>query len=413
MNYILMAIPGFLILILIELAWVAYKKKPVYRLNDAVNSLAMGMMSRVTQILYAAIPFSFYIYFQEHYALMEWSNGIWTWVFAFIAYDLGYYWNHRIGHTMNISWASHIIHHSSEEYNLTTALRQTSVPNVIGWVFYLPLAFLGIDPIIFASVAALNLLYQFWVHTQAIDQMPKWYEAIFVTPSNHRVHHAKNKVYIDRNYGGVFILWDRLFKTYQPELKQEPVVFGISTQLASWNPIWGNLHFITQLCKDAWHTHSIKDKLTLWFKRTGYRPADVEARFPIVKSNDEVKKYDTELTKLEQGYVFAQLAINFLLVFGFLNIAAQLPIEAHFVMGSILILSLYSMGLVQERKPNRITMEIVKFSAIIACMVFMINAPIWLIALTLGVAVMCITALLFSKKDTAEPKNTATEMNIL
>lgn len=392
MNYILMAIPGFLVLILLEMAWAKHKNLSLFRLNDAVNSLSMGMISRITRILYAAIPFSLYIYTQEHFALFEWQNGVWTWVFAFIAYDLGYYWNHRFGHTMNIGWASHVIHHSSEEYNLTTALRQTSVPNVIGWVFYMPLAFLGIDPVIFASVAALNLLYQFWVHTQTIKRMPDWYEAIFVTPSNHRVHHAKNKVYVDRNYGGVFILWDRMFKTFQPELESEPVVFGISTQLKSWNPIWGNLHFVTQLIKDAWHTQSIKDKFTLWFRRTGYRPEDVEQRFPIIKSNEQTEKYDTHLSKTEQWYVFSQLAINFLWVFGFLNLAASLPLHAHFLFGGILLFSLYSLGLVQERKPWRLYSEVIKFSLVAVAITIQLQVPAWVTFINLVVGIVsCLT----------------------
>ncbi|EAT13344.1 sterol desaturase family protein [Bermanella marisrubri] len=388
MNYILMAIPGFLILILLELGWARYKQLDVYRLNDSTNSLALGMISRITRILYAAIPFSFYIYAHEHFALYHWENTLWTWVFAFIVYDLGYYWNHRLGHTMNIGWASHVIHHSSEEYNLTTALRQTSIPNIVGWVFYMPLAFLGIDPVIFASVAALNLLYQFWVHTQTIKRMPNWYEAIFVTPSNHRVHHAKNKIYVDRNYGGVFIVWDRIFNTFQPELNNEPVVFGISTQLKSWNPIWGNLHFITQLMKDAWNTNNYSDKFTLWFRRTGYRPHDVEQRFPITKSNEQIEKYDSNLSKTEQWYVFTQLAINFLWVFGFLNLAANLPIQTHFIFGGVLLFSLYSLGLVQERKPWRLYCEIIKFSLVAIAMTTQLQIPTWVefINLTAGIA---------------------------
>lgn len=403
MNYILMAIPGFLILMLLELAWAKHKNLSLFRLNDAVNSLSMGMISRITRVMYAAIPFSFYIYAHEHFALFQWQNGLWTWLFAFVAYDLGYYWNHRLGHTMNIGWASHVIHHSSEEYNLTTALRQTSVPNVIGWVFYMPLAFLGIDPVIFASVAALNLLYQFWVHTQTIKRMPNWYEAIFVTPSNHRVHHAKNKVYVDRNYGGVFILWDRLFNTFQPELDKEPVVFGISTQLKSWNPIWGNLHFITQLIKDAWNTNSYSDKLTLWFRRTGYRPQDVEQRFPIIKSNNKVEKYDTALSKTEQWYVFAQLAINFLWVFGFLNLAANLPIQEHFIFGGILLFSLYSLGLVQERKPWRLSAEILKFLLVSIAMLTLLETPIWIVSSNMIIGVISCTLLHSTVKQGEEP----------
>ena len=387
MNYILMAIPVFFVLIMLELAWTTYKKQDVYRLNDAVNSLAMGIMSRITQILYAAIPFSFYIYFYQDFALFEWQSNVWTWLAAFVLYDFSYYWVHRIGHTMNISWASHVIHHSSEEYNLSTALRQTSVPNVIGWVFYIPLAFMGFSPEIIVAVGSLNLLYQFWVHTQAIDQMPRWYEFIFVTPSNHRVHHAKNKIYVDKNFGGVF-LWDRLFGTFQPELKEEKVIFGISTQLASWNPVWGNLHFLTSLCKDAWRTNSWKDKLTLWFRRTGYRPADVEAEYPVVKSNQMIEKYDTPLSLSAKLYVIMQLTVISLGIFVMMHNIENLVVYQHFSIGLTLAFALYSLGKVQEGNASALLTELIKYGLLMLNLVWFTTAPQWLSLSTLTIGLL-------------------------
>ncbi len=156
---------------------------------------------------------------------------------AFVVYDFCYYWLHRLGHERNILWAAHSVHHQSEEYNLSTALRQTSTGFLLSWIFYLPLAVLGVPLAVFITVAALNLLYQFWVHTRHIPKLG-WYEGFFVTPSNHRAHHAQNPLYMDRNYGGVFILWDRLFGTFQQEDDAEPPVFGVTRPLASWNPLW-------------------------------------------------------------------------------------------------------------------------------------------------------------------------------
>ena len=387
MNYILMAIPVFFVLIMLELAWTHYKKQDVYRLNDAVNSLAMGILSRVTQILYAAIPFSFYSYFYEDFALFQWQSNAWTWIAAFVLYDFSYYWVHRIGHTMNISWASHVIHHSSEEYNLTTALRQTSVPNVIGWVFYIPLAFMGFPPIVLLAVGSLNLLYQFWVHTQAIDQMPKWYEFLFVTPSNHRVHHAKNKVYVDKNFGGVF-LWDRIFGTFQPELKEEKVIFGISTQLASWNPIWGNVHVLTALCKDAWRTKSWKEKFTLWFRRTGYRPADVEAKYPIIKSNQAVKKYDTPLSFSAKVYVILQLTLVSLGIFILMHNIESLAPYQYFSVGLTFAFSLFSIGKVQESHSTAMTTETIKYALLMINLIWLTHSPQWLSAVVFGTGVI-------------------------
>ena len=389
MNYILMAIPVFFVLIMLELAWTTYKKQDVYRLNDAVNSLAMGIMSRITQILYAAVPFSFYVYFYEDFALFEWQSNVWTWLAAFVLYDFSYYWVHRVGHTMNISWASHVIHHSSEEYNLSTALRQTSVPNIIGWVFYIPLAFMGFPPEILIAVGSLNLLYQFWVHTQAIDQMPKWYEFIFVTPSNHRVHHAKNKIYVDKNFGGVF-LWDRLFGTFQPELKEEKVIFGISTQLASWNPVWGNLHFLSSLCKDAWRTNSWKDKLTLWFRRTGYRPADVEAKYHIIKSNQMVEKYDTPLSLSGKLYVIMQLTVISLGIFIMMHNIENLAMYQHFSVGLTLAFALYSLGKVQESDTSAVLTELIKYGLLMVNLVWLMTTPQWLILTTLSIGLFSV-----------------------
>ena len=401
MNYILMAIPVFFVLIMLELAWTTYKKQDVYRLNDAVNSLAMGIMSRITQILYAAVPFSFYVYFYEDFALFEWQSNVWTWLAAFILYDFSYYWVHRIGHTMNISWASHVIHHSSEEYNLSTALRQTSVPNVIGWVFYIPLAFMGFPPEILVAVGSLNLLYQFWVHTQAIDQMPRWYEFIFVTPSNHRVHHAKNKIYVDKNFGGVF-LWDRLFGTFQPELKEEKVIFGISTQLASWNPVWGNLHFLSSLCKDAWRTNNWKDKFTLWFRRTGYRPADVEAKYPVVKSNQVVDKYDTPLTWSAKLYFIVQLTVISLCIFAMMHNIENLVMHQHFSIGLTLAFALYSLSKVQEGNNNALLTELMKYGLLIINLIWLTTTPEWLSLTTLSIGVLSLIWLYSIQKHNNE-----------
>jgi len=371
-----MAVPIFLLLILIEFLWDQYKQSGTYRLNDTINSLAMGVMSRISGILYAAIPFSAYAYLYDDYALMSWDTSSYlTWIMAFVLYDLSYYWNHRMGHTLNISWASHVVHHSSEEYNLSTALRQTSVPNIVGWIFYLPIAFLGFPPIVLATVGSLNLLYQFWVHTQHINKMPNWYEAIFVTPSNHRVHHGKNKVYIDKNHGGVFILWDRLFGTFQKELDNEKVIFGISTQLGTWNPVQGNLHFLMNLIKDAWRTKNWGDKFTLWFRLTGYRPKDVEARFPVIKSNSAVEKYDHSLNPLSKLYVFSQFIFTLFICFVYLHMAGDLNLIQQITGFTVLAFSLLSLSFIQEGKSYGLLSEAIKFSSLLLTTHLVIEIP--------------------------------------
>ncbi len=401
MSIIIMAIPGFFILILLELAWDQYKKSDTYRINDAINSLAMGTLSRISGLLYAAIPFSLYVYLYEDYTVFSWNtDSIWPWVTAFILYDLGYYWSHRMGHTLNIAWASHVIHHSSEEYNLTTALRQTSVPNVIGWVFFLPLALLGLPPVILITVAALNLIYQFWVHTQHINKMPNWFEAVFVTPSNHRVHHGKNKIYIDKNHGGVFILWDRFFGTFQAELDNEKVVFGISTQLASWNPVWGNVKFLNSLMFDAWHTKSWFDKFTLWFRRTGYRPQDMEDRFPIHKTNEAVIKYDTTISTPTKIYALLQLMLSMAFTLAFVFIAKDLDLIQLITGAFVLVFSLVSISMVQSLRPRAIIWEAFKFIGFMGCAYWLITGENWvLISLLMTGIASCLTLLSLQRKN--------------
>jgi sterol desaturase/sphingolipid hydroxylase (fatty acid hydroxylase superfamily) len=384
MNFILLAIPGFFILIVFELLWNHFKGTDYYRLNDAINSLSLGILSRITGALYALLPLSLYAYTYESFALFTWQDNITTWIIAFVIYDLSYYWNHRFGHTMNIGWASHVIHHSSEEYNLTTALRQTSIPNPIGALCFIPMLLLGFPPWLLVAVGSLNLIYQYWVHTQVIDRMPAWYEALFITPSNHRVHHAKNKIYIDKNYGGVFLIWDRMFNTFQPELKQEKVIFGISTQLASWNPIWGNLQVLSNLARDAIRTEKWSDKLTLWFRKTGYRPEDVTAKYPIIKSNLAADKFDTKLSKPQKWYAFFQYIFVAAGILPFMILLKDMTSTEIITSSVVLTFSLFSLGKVQENSPNSVIFEAIKFIACTAVCIWMFD-HIPAIGITVGV----------------------------
>jgi hypothetical protein len=211
-------------------------------------------------------------------------------------YDLCYYWLHRAGHRMGAFWAAHVVHHQSEDYNLSTALRQTSSGALLGWFFYLPMAVIGVSPLVFGTVALIDLLYQFWVHTQQVDRLG-WFDRWFCSPSNHRVHHAVNDRYLDRNYGGILIVWDRLFGTFEEERDDEPCVYGTRAPLRSFNPLWANLEVYAALAHDAWHARSWADKLRVWFKPPGWRPADVAERFPKAAFQIEaVRRYDPAMS---------------------------------------------------------------------------------------------------------------------
>ncbi|MCS6905485.1 MAG: sterol desaturase family protein, partial [Bacteroidia bacterium] len=266
-NVVLIAIPFFLLLIAIELFLNFYKKKKAYRLNDTLTDISCGIIERITGLFTKLFSIGIFAYVSENFALQhflplpavsygplwEWgktgfifypSNTL-SWIIVFLAVDFFYYWAHRFSHEINLLWAGHVVHHSSEEFNLAVALRQSSLHGLFVWVFPLPLAIFGVPWQMLFVCYGINLVYQFWIHTQFINKFPKWVEYIFNTPSHHRVHHGRNPKYIDKNYAGVFIIWDRMFGTFQAE--EETPTYGLTTPVNSWNPVWVNIHFFIDI----------------------------------------------------------------------------------------------------------------------------------------------------------------------
>jgi len=358
MDFILYAVPFFFVLIAVELLADRWRGVSNYRVADAINSLSTGVLSTTTGLLTKGVGLVTYAFALEHMALFELSaDSVWVWVFAFVLYDFCYYWLHRMGHERNILWAAHSVHHQSEEYNLSTALRQTSTGFLLSWIFYLPMAVFGVPLLVFVSVAALNLLYQFWVHTQHIPKLG-WFEWFFVTPSNHRAHHAQNALYMDRNYGGVFIIWDRLFGSFQEEDDNEPVIFGVTTPLASWNPLWANVQFYAQLWDDARRAESKWDKLRIWFMRTGWRPADVAARFPTSKPDLSLfRKFEVPLDSRQQLYVVLQFCAYIALGSYLMNLERSLPTAALVLGWGAVVLGLFTLGVALENCPWALKLE--------------------------------------------------------
>ncbi|WLI29314.1 sterol desaturase family protein [Pseudomonas rhodesiae] len=371
MDFVPYAVPFFIALIVVELLADRWRGQRNYRVADAINSLSTGVLSTTTGLLTKGVGVLTYAFALKHLALFDLpAQSPWTWLFAFVFYDFCYYWLHRMGHERNILWAAHSVHHQSEDYNLTTALRQTSTGFLLSWIFYLPLAVAGVPLVVFISVASLNLLYQFWVHTRHVPKLG-WFEWFFVTPSNHRAHHAQNALYMDRNYGGVFIIWDRLFGSFQEEDENEPVIFGVTTPLASWNPLWANLQFYAQLCSDARRTQSLWDKLRIWFMRTGWRPADVKAKYPLAKPDlSQFRKYEVPLDVRQQVYV----AVQFAAYVGFgsylMNVGEGLPTAALFLGWGAMALGLFTLGVALENRPWALKAELLRLT---------LNAPlVWL-----------------------------------
>ncbi|MWV10556.1 hypothetical protein F3I62_00505 [Pseudomonas sp. R-28-1W-6] len=363
MNYILYAVPVFFLLIGLELLADRWRGVRTYRLADALNSLSAGVLSTSLNLLTKGVGVLSYSLTWQQLGLFELAAEDWrVWLLAFVGYDFCYYWLHRLGHERNILWAAHSVHHQSEEYNLSTALRQTSTGFIFGWLFYLPLAIAGVPPLVFLGVAAMNLLYQFWVHTRHIPKLG-WFEWFFVSPSNHRVHHAQNALYMDRNYGGVFILWDRLFGTFQEERDDEPVVFGVTTPLASWNPLWANLQFYVLLWRDAVRAESWWDKLRIWFMRTGWRPADVAARDPRSKPDlDRFEKFGVPLWRPRQVYALLQFGVCLLLGSGLLALGEQWPAPAQLLACVWMAYGLYALGAWLENRAFVLWLELLRLA---------------------------------------------------
>ncbi|WP_431312804.1 sterol desaturase family protein [Roseateles agri] len=271
-QIIVLVTPVFFLLIGLEL-WIGKRRgRNTYRFNDAVSSISLGMLSQLVGLLTKVFTFGIYVWVYEHAALTNLSaSSVWVWISGLLLYDLLYYWYHRLGHTTALLWAAHAVHHQSEDYNLSTALRQTSSGWLVGWIFYLPMALIGFPPLVFGTVALIDLLYQYWVHTQQIGRLG-WFDRWFCSPSNHRVHHAVNDPYLDRNYGGILIIWDRIFGSFQDELDEEPCVYGTRDALQNWNPLAANWQVYARLIAKMRATPRWRDKLRLWWEPAHWQP---------------------------------------------------------------------------------------------------------------------------------------------
>jgi len=255
------AVPAFIALVLVEMVVARRRDRTRYNTRDTLTSLGLGLGSTIAGVACAGAVGASAIWFWNH-RLFDIPFAWWAWPLCFVLDDLAYYAFHRSAHRVRWFWASHVIHHSSQHYNLSTALRQTWTGFLsLAFVFRLPLFLIGFPPAMVFFCAGLNLIYQFWIHTETIGRMPRWFEAVMNTPSHHRVHHATNPRYLDRNYAGVFIVWDRMFGTYAPELDEERPRYGIVKQLGSFNLFWAAFHEWIGIAKDMWRAPGLGNKI--------------------------------------------------------------------------------------------------------------------------------------------------------
>lgn len=330
MDLILYAIPVFILLMLLEFGYGLWRGRNTYRLNDTINSLSLGTFSRLWMLVIISVTGSVYEWVTLELPVPQLPvDSALTWIGCFVLYDLLYYWKHRLSHETAILWGSHVAHHQSEDFNLGTALRQTSI-DFHSVFFYLPLFVAGFSLEMVLTVASLNLIYQFWVHTEHVPELGPL-EWVFVTPSNHRVHHGRNDEYVDRNYGGVFILWDRIFGSYQRELADQAVYFGLRKPLQSWNPLWANVHVYWRLLVDMGRSGSLSRATLLLFKPPGWRPHGEDGS-SLQKSACKLErrgalgeKYDPKIAPALAYYVLIQFLLT--LALGLALLIAVLDVD--------------------------------------------------------------------------------------
>ncbi|PIA77767.1 C-5 sterol desaturase [Gaetbulibacter sp. 4G1] len=271
-NIILFAIPFFVLSMLVELYVTVKEGINTYEKKDAISSITMGLGNVFLGYFSKAVVLFSFLLIYENFRLFTIPVTWWSFILIFFADDIAYYWFHRISHECRLFWASHVVHHSSQHYNLSTALRQTWSGGFYTFIFWLWLPLIGFHPAMIMLQMSISLLYQFWIHTETIDKMPKWFEAVFNTPSHHRVHHGKNPIYLDRNHAGILIIWDKFFDTFQPELKDEKVIYGLVKNINTYNPI--KIAFIEwiNMFKDVFSgKKSINSRLLYFIKPPGWK----------------------------------------------------------------------------------------------------------------------------------------------
>ncbi|GMW03901.1 MAG: hypothetical protein AMXMBFR84_50350 [Candidatus Hydrogenedentota bacterium] len=363
-NLIIYAIPVFFLLIGVELivCWIA--KRQYYRFNDTINDLSMGTVDQIGGAFLKSIVFVGYLYIYENHRLFDIPDqSIVAGAACLLFYDLMYYWAHRASHEINVIWGSHIPHHQSEEYNLSVALRQGVFQGCFFWIFYLPLAWTGFSPWLFLLMAQIDTLYQFWIHTRTVGKLGplEWF---LNTPSHHRVHHGKNPKYIDKNHGGILIIWDRLFGSFQEE-EEEPL-YGTATPLRSWNPVWGQIHYWIDLGRLAAQAPRWRDKALIWFMKPAWRPEGMKKHTPAYLTKAFYEKYDARVPLGVSLYVLSQFVPSLLAGTLFLASERDMALPEKTAIGALLVLSLTVAGGLLESKRWAFRFELVRVPVALA-----------------------------------------------
>lgn len=371
--YFLIAIPFFILGMAIEFAVSLARRKKLYRFHDTVTNLNIGIGMQAFNLFFKVLFVGAYVAGVKYLALIHLPEVWWMFVPAMLVYDFVFYWGHRWSHEVNFWWGAHVVHHTSEEFNLSVALRQSWFLNLLAFVLFFPIVLLGIPPSIFVAAAAFHTIYQFWIHTEAIPKLWKPFEFIFNSPSHHRVHHGRNPKYIDKNHGGVLIIWDRIFGTYQEE--EESPTYGITTPLNSWNPAWANIHYYVEMAAAMKRMKRWQDKLRYFVARPGWLPAYLGGKQPVPEVDGQnVKKYETRVSGRMNIYIGAQLLLVVGALAAFMYHFAEMGWGFRLIFLSGMILSLTICGALMEHRKWIIVAEYVRLVLVLACM----NAYYWI-----------------------------------
>ena len=362
-KILLIAMPLFLLLIVIEKIYGYYKGEDTAPYMDSISSISSGISNAVKDVLGLSITFISYEWLVSKVAIFHIESTVFAYIIAFIVIDFYGYWTHRLAHQINFLWNKHAIHHSSEEFNLACALRQTVSSFVNLFIILLiPAALLGVPAKVIAITLPIQLFLQFWYHTKHIKKMG-FLENILVTPSHHRVHHAINPEYMDKNHSQIFIIWDKFFGTFQEELETVPPVFGITRPAHTWNPIRINFQHLGLLISDAWRAEKRKDKCTIWFQPTGWRPENFETKYPVNKITDvfNFNKYGTQVSSKLIYWSMTQMFITLLFVSYLFNSIAQIGLPGIFLYGFFIFLTIFSYTELMDTRKISIFWETLRF----------------------------------------------------
>ena len=363
-KILVFVMPIFLILIIIEKIYGHYKGENTAPNMDSVSSVSSGMVNSVKDVLGLSVTLISYDWIVSKIAFFDLEATALTYLIGFIAIDFYGYWSHRFSHQINFLWNKHAIHHSSEEFNLACALRQPVSSFVNLFTFLLiPAALLGVPSKVIAITLPIHLFLQFWYHTKHIKKIG-FLENILVSPSHHRVHHAINPEYMDKNHSQIFIIWDKLFGTFQEELESVPPVFGITRPARTWNPIRINFQHLWLLIKDAWRAENWKDKFTIWFKPTGWRPENFEEKYPVTKITNvyAFDKYRPQHSKKLMYWSLFQAIITLLLISYLYNSIAIIGLPNVFIYGAFIFLTVYSYTELMDTRKISVFWESIRFA---------------------------------------------------